>query len=207
MTLSTVDALLIAIGFLVPGFVWSAVVSLFLPRRTRETNLRFLEFLTLSCLNHGLWSWALLLVLKTPFHQTQPGWTAMILFAIIFVSPVLLGLVSAGLRRADAVAKLLGRFGFHAIQPEPTAWDRHFFRAKPYWVVVTLRDGGLVYGLYFTRSFAGDEPGERDLYLEMQCRRTETGAWTPIKDSGGVLIKAEQIALIEFRRISEFDYD
>jgi len=50
------------VGFLVPGFVWSAVLSLLVPSRRAATEIRFLEFLTLSCLNHGLWSWAVFMI-------------------------------------------------------------------------------------------------------------------------------------------------
>lgn len=55
ITFDTVDAALITGAFLVPGFIWSAVLSMLVPRRVRAIELRFIEFLTLSCINHALW--------------------------------------------------------------------------------------------------------------------------------------------------------
>ena len=72
---------------------------------------------------------------------------------------------------------------------------------------MTLKDGSRVYGLYGLQSYAGDDPAERDLYLEVQFRPTDTGDWAPVEDSGGVLVKGDQIALIEFKKLAEVDYD
>lgn len=207
MSVGSLEAVLAAIGFLIPGFVWSVVLSLLVPRRARPTDLRFLEFLTLSCVNHGLWAWALYLLLWTGFNATHPVWTATFIFGIIFVSPVGLGLLSGWTRQRDAVSRFLRWLGFVTVSPVPTAWDQHFRRSKPFWTLVTLKDGSRVYGFFGLRSFAGDEARERDLYLETQFRPTEAGDWAPVEDSGGVLIKADQIRLIEFRKAIEVTYD
>ncbi len=180
MTFETFDAVLFTAAFLVPGFVWSAVLSGLLPRRTRAPDLRFLEFLTLSCVNSGLWSWALYLIFKTDFNSNYPVWTAGFVFAIIFVSPIGLGLLSGKLLQNNTVGRFLGRFGFRTISTIPTAWDWHFSRSKPYWTLVRLKDGSRVYGLFGLRSFAGDDSDERDLYLEVQFRPTDTGDWAPV---------------------------
>jgi len=88
----------------------------------------------------------------------------------------------------------------------PTAWDYQFGRAKPYWVLVRLKDGSTVYGLWGLSSFASDEPEDRDLYIEAVFRPTERGDWAPVEDSGGAWITGEQIAVIEFRKLTEVDY-
>jgi len=36
---------------------------------------------------------------------------------------------------------------------------------------------------------------------------TNTGEWAPVEDSGGITIKAEQIAAVEFRKHLEVPYD
>ena len=95
MTFSSFDAVFYTAGFLVPGFVWSAVLSMLVPRRTVAGEVRFVSFLTLSSINHGLWSWALLLIFRAGLMERYPYWSAVWLFVIIFVSPVVLGLPSA----------------------------------------------------------------------------------------------------------------
>ena len=174
-----------------------------MPRRAGETQIRFLEFLTLSCINHGLWIW-----LTFPRLQTGPSASpfieGLILFLVVFLSPILLGLLTGKWLQTDSIKSFLGRLGFfRTVHPIPTAWDYKFSRIAPSWVVVTLKDGAHVFGLFGSRSFAGDDPSERDIYLEAQFQPTPTGEWAPVEDTDGIIVKADQIAAIEFRRMSE----
>jgi len=205
MTYNTFDALFYSITFLVPGFVWSAVLSMLIPRRMRAIEVRMLEFLTFSCLNYAIWSWLIYRVFRTQFHEDYLGWTCLLLFAIVFVSPVALGLVFGKAAQSNWAAHFLGRLGFRTIHPIPAAWDFHFGKLRPYWMTVTLIDRSRVHGLFGTNSFAGDAP--KDLYVEAVFRINENGDWVPVVDSGGVFIKAEQIAAIEFRKLTEVNYE
>lgn len=206
MTVDSFDAVFYAVAFVVPGFICSAVISALVPRRARATDLRLLEFLTLSCLNYGLWCWALFLIFRADFMNRHPVFTAVGLVAIIMVSPIGLGLAFGTASQRNWVGRFLGRFGFRTLNPIPTAWDYQFGRAKPYWVMVRLKDGSTVYGLWGPRSFASDEPDNRDLYIEAVFRPTEHGEWAPVEDSGGAWVTGEQIAVIEFRKLTEVDY-
>ena len=84
-----------------------------------------------------------------------------------------------------------------------TAWDWYFNQQKPAWVIVTLKNGSRVYELFDKRSFAGDDPDRRDLYLEATFQVLANGEWAPNDDTGGILILADQIAVIEFRNLAE----
>ncbi len=201
MTFTTFDAVLLTAAFLVPGFVWSAVLSMLVPRRASTRELRVLEFLTLSCLNNGFWSWLVFLLIYLGMAEWGPYWTALIAFGIIFVSPILLGVISGRLYQTQGIGRLLRRLGFRTIDPVPTAWDWHFSQAKPYWATVTLKNGSRVLGLFGTRSFAGDEPQGRDLFLEATYRLLPNGEWAPVEDTAGALIMPDQIAVIEFRTV------
>lgn len=207
MTFSNFDAVFFSATFLVPGFICSAVVSMMVPRRASAANARVLEFLTFSCINYGVCSWAIYLLFYS--HSPLPkGITVAGIVAITLVSPIVLGLVLGYLAQRNWPAKFLARFGFRTIHPIPSAWDLQFGRNQPYWLIVTLRNGSRILGLYGLQSFAGDEPGNRDLYLESTYRMVEeTGEWAPVKDSGGVLIMADQIAVIEFFRMHEVNYE
>ena len=117
-----------------------------------------------------------------------------------------LGLISAEFRQKRWIARFLQRFGARTIDPTPTAWDWHFSRAKRYWTVVTLRDGSQIFGLFGENSFAGDDPDNHDLYLERVYRSVGEGdyaEWAPVEDTAGILIAADQISVIEFRKLPE----
>lgn len=62
-----------------------------------------------------------------------------------------------------------------------------------------------IYGAFGAKSFAGDQPECRDLYLEETFRLFDDGQWAPMEDTGGVLIMPEQIASIEFRKFVEMN--
>ena len=205
MTLDTFDGVLYAVSFLVPGFIWSVVLSVRLPRRTQPSEFKWLEFLTLSCINHVLWIWLLVFVFAGSFLRDHPLASGLLLLLPILVSPLVLGILSSTLHEREWPKRLLGRLGFAADQFVPTAWDHHFFRRLPYWVIVTLCDGSSVAGFFGEESFAGDDPGERDLYIEKVFRIVK-GDWMPIADSRGILVKSAQIAAIEFREIRGVKY-
>jgi len=207
MTISGFDAVFYTVGFLVPGFVWSAVMSILVPARQTATQLRFVEFLTLSCINHGLWSWALFLIFQTGFVDRHIIWSSWLLFGIIFMSPLTLGILSGLLRQREFVGRFLNWLGLPTLHHIPQAWDWHFSQGKPYWILARLRDGSKVYGLFHQNSFAASDLENRDLYLEAQFRLTDGGEWAPVEDSGGVLIMADQIATIEFRNVTEASND
>jgi hypothetical protein len=188
-------------GFLVPGFLWSAVLKLFIPQRAQTGQDRFVELLTLSCINYGLWSWTLFPIYQTKFYELHPYWAGIWFLGIIFVSPVILGGVTGVLQQKEFVQRFLASFGLRTVHPIARAWDWHFARGYPYWVLVTLHDGSQLYGLFGSNSFAASDPEKRDLYLEAQFRVLDNGEWAPIEDTAGVLIAGDQISTIEFRHL------
>jgi hypothetical protein len=88
------------------------------------------------------------------------------------------------------------------------AWDWLFSQEKPYWVTVTLKNGSRIFGLYGEHSRAGSDAERRDLYLEATFRLLPNGEWAPMEDTAGALIMPEQIAVLEFRKVtSEVTYE
>lgn len=195
MQFSTATAVVLTAAFLIPGFVWSAVLSMFLPRRAKQAENRFLEFFTLSCINNSLWFAVFLYFALLDYFAQKPFWASVMVFVALFVSPILLGLVCAWLAQTDRLAPLLRRLGFRTVNYIKSAWDWHFSRQIPLWAVVTMKDGSVVYGYFGPNSFAGDDP--KDIYLEKIYKHEDNGFGTTGDNFGG-LIMADQIAAIEF---------
>ena len=203
MSFDTMNAALLAIAFLVPGFILSSVLGTIYRRRSRSATDLTLQYLTFSCINHGLWSWLIVLMIHGNWFQTRLYTAAGLVFLILFASPIALGLLIGNLGRIERIQGLLSAFGFKVHQFIPTAWDFKFAQETPAWVIVRLRDGSSIYGFLGQGSFAGDEPGERDLFLEAVFVPSDNGHWQPVSNTGGILIKAGEIASIEFRRFGE----
>lgn len=201
MSVANASALLIAIGFLVPGFILSTVLGMSFPRRSRTAAELTLQYLALSCVNIGLWSWLIVIMIENDWLQKYTLVAAMVTFLVLFVSPLVIGLAAGRLGRRESVQRLLAAFGFMVHRFIPTAWDFKFGQQIPSWIIVRLSDGSSVFGFFGFDSFAGDDPGERDIYIEAVFEPHGEGAWQPVPDTGGILIKASEIATIEFRRI------
>ncbi|MBI5761922.1 MAG: hypothetical protein HZA51_00190 [Planctomycetes bacterium] len=206
MTFQTIDALLFTTVFLVPGFIWSALHAKFVPRRALDPQVRLVEYLTLSCVNHAVWIWMLAPLFATGWHRIHPGWAGLFLIFPTLFSPVALGVLSGRLYQSDWLQAKLGRWGFRTLHQIPTSWDYQFSRGLPYWVIITLKDGSHVYGLFGGKSFASDDPGERDVYLEAVYGIADDGEWLPVDGGAGILIKGEQISAVEFRLLKEVNY-
>ena len=101
MTFSTVDAVILTAAFFIPGFIWSTALSMLIPRRAEPAQIRFLEFLTLSCVNYAIWVWPLVLMLGSEFTVHHPIATYCLLLAAMGISPGLLGLLTGRLYQTD----------------------------------------------------------------------------------------------------------
>lgn len=199
MTLDSLNAVFYTLAFVVPGFVMHSVLSLSAPRRDEGAHLSFIRFFTLSCLNYAVWSWLIYLTFNSTFFTQHPSRAAVAWGVVVFISPVVLGLLGAQLRQREVLRRLLQKCGFRPIHAIPTGWDYVFQKADdPAWVLVTLKDGSQVAGLFGTRSFASSEPAERDLYLESIFKIPDSGPWQVVQRSAGILIRADQISHIEF---------
>ncbi len=201
MGFNSVSAVLIAIAFLVPGFILSSILAMTFRRRSRSAADLTLQYLTFSCVNYGLWSWLIVLMVHGNWLNLVPTLSAFIVFGVVFVSPVALGLIGSRMYRSEWVHRILSGFGFKMHRFIPTAWDFRFEQELPAWVIVRLKDGSSVYGFMGLASFAGDEPEERDLFVEAVFTPTPDGHWQPASDTGGILIKGSEIATVEFRRL------
>ena len=88
------DAVLLAIAFLVPGFVWEGVRQFFVRRREDRAHQAWIRVLTLSAFNYGLWSWLVYLLLMRVEGLAHPWVAALAWSCVLFVSPAVLGVVT-----------------------------------------------------------------------------------------------------------------
>jgi hypothetical protein len=197
---ATWEALTIAILFIVPGFVTVSAFRTVVPgRRTSDASF-FLGCLTASCINAAVWFWLPYLALSQGYFETQPIWAVFAWLWVGLIAPALMGLVLGWLTSRQVGKRLLNPLGLSFVNPIPTAWDYKFSHVGSRWVLVTLKDGSRVAGLWGHRSFASSFAGERDLYLEQTyVVSPEAGKpWTPVTNSDGVLIASGEIRSIEF---------
>lgn len=182
MTITGFDMLFYTVGFLVPGFVWCSMVAMLVPQKGEQSQISFLRFLTFSCVNYAFWSWLIYLLIKSEFFTDHVVRSAIAWGLIILISPVVLGLITGHFSQSETVLRFLRRLGLNPIHPIPTAWDYKFGNTiGPAWVLVTMKDGSKVAGLFGTRSFASSDAADRgSLYSRSISRH---GRWTVAEDT------------------------
>jgi hypothetical protein len=203
MTFTSFDAVFFTVAFLVPGFIWESVLSLFLRRRDDRADRAWVRFLTLSAFNYALWSWLIYLLFVRAGVLAEPWMAALAWFFMLLVSPVAFGVATGLLSQRAVVRRLLARYGVYTVHPVPTAWDYVFSHSTGSWVLVTLTDGSTVAGVFSARSFASSDAAERDLFLERLYKVEDDGPWQPVPMNRGVWIQGEAIRAIEFLEFQE----
>src|SRR5947208_6272289 len=126
MTFTSFDAVFFTVAFLVPGFIWESVLSLFLRRRDDHADRAWVRFLTLSAFNYALWSWLIYLLFVRVGVLAEPWMAALAWFFMLLVSPVAFGVATGLLSQRAVVRRLLARYGVYTVHPVPTAWDYVF---------------------------------------------------------------------------------
>ncbi len=201
--ITSLDIAFLSFSFLAPGFIIKSTLGFLFPQRSEVSKETPIELLTLSMINYGVWSWLIYLLLyfdPLPGYGWLPilGWTW-----VLLLGPIGLALIWAIFRQKEVISKLLQKIGLRAVHVIPTAWDFKFRKladSEGAWVVATLKNDVTLAGYLGHQSFASNERGERDLYIEDIYTIDDNGKWEQAPGNDGVLIKASEIAYIEFRK-------
>lgn len=80
----------------------------------------------------------------------------------------------------------------------PRPWDFVFREESSYWVIVHLKDGNKIGGIYGKDSFASGYPHEEQIYLEELWELDKNGGFVkPLDKSKGMIILKDEIFAIE----------
>lgn len=200
--IETWEALAIAIGAIVPGFLIHIVRAQLVPgQRLEATPAGAVYLLTLSLINYGILSPVLFVLLLYIEPRQEPLVAGLSILFFVLVFPAILGGVSGAAAQKGWSARAFRRLGLSVINPTPRAWDHQFGTGlrKPHFVIVRLADGGTVYGLFGVRSFASSDPDFRDVFLETVFEVDEDENWIPTPNSAGIWLRPDDICSIEFK--------
>jgi len=185
--LVSVDRFLLFIVFFVPGLISLKIWSLLVPSERINLADRALEVLTYGALNFAALFWVIIIAIRTG------GWLQHLLYATVLLATPVVWPIFVNLILKSAF--LRGRI----VHPTPRAWDAYFGRGNPCFILVHLKNGEMVGGLYSSNSFASSFPNEEDVYIEQVWKIDETGSFDgPIQDTDGILIVGDSIEYLEF---------
>lgn len=174
-----------------PGFLSLKVYDLLVPSAPRDFSKSFFEVIAYSGLNYAIFLWPL----NWGFTSFINGKINIIFYLILFVV-MIVGPVSW-----PAIFLKLSRNSFfkqYIIDPTPKPWDHVFGKKEPSWIIVHLQNGGMIGGIYDTKSFTSSFPIEEQIYLEEVWEVDEQKNFIkPVDRSKGIIIFNEEIASVE----------
>lgn len=192
-----IPQVVVLILFVIPGFIFTRIVGFSIPLRSRDTLQLVLDSIAVSCINYALLSPLVWTILRQNLESNHPVAFVASWFGILFAFPVVLAVLTIKGIEHEKFTWL--RKVFSLTHPVPTAWDYFFRRARPCWVMATLKNGKVVAGLYSGHSFASSYPDAPELYLEQLCNLSPEAKMIGLKDqSEGAIIRMDQVQMLEF---------
>jgi hypothetical protein len=192
MDILDINKLLLFIGFVIPGFISLKIYELLFPSVPKESAKQLIDAVAYSSINYALLLWPIYEIEIRQVRYSHPTLYIVFYVFVLFIAPIIWACLLKWLRTTQY---------FQRILPHPTAkpWDYVFGQRKPYWIIVTFKDGKQIAGKYDSSSFASSAPAPEQLYLEETWILNKDGGFERTKEnSAGTLILAPDIEKIEF---------
>jgi hypothetical protein len=189
------NKLLLFIAFVIPGFIGLKAYELLFPGPPRDSSKQIVDAIAISCFNYALLLWPISAIESGGLRLSNPvAYSAFYVF-VLLLAPILWAFAYKWLRLQPAIQRIL---------PHPgNPWDYVFGSLKPYWIVVTLKDGTKLGGKYDNLSFSSTSGTPERLYLEEAWVINDKGGFERKKNNtAGTLIMCHDVTSIEFFHIT-----
>lgn len=192
--------LVLAVFFVVPGFIAMKVYDLTTPSERRNFGNSLIEVVSFSLLNLLLWSWLLLLIDVQTFPYDHPVLTYLLTLLVAVLSPIFLAILFRKVLDSRFLRSWL-------LDPSPTGWDGFFRRRESCWVLFHLKDDDktVVGGYYGTESVASSHPHKQQVYVEeiWKVDQTTHKFIEKVDRTHGAIMSAEECLFIELYKEDE----
>lgn len=207
MAPETGTALLVLVGFVLPGFV-----ALLIGERTHIVPVRNrtpFELLLIATY-YSVVCWGIIALASWPFgldradlrrmyREESLGKLAALGLLAVLVMPALVATAARLWKRSEKLRPLVLKWlRVHEGHSIPTAWDELFGRRRPALVRAVLSDGRVIGGFYGSNSFPGYGEESQDLLLETRWALDDDHWFSaPAPGSHGVWLSAGSIVSLE----------
>lgn len=183
--------LILFFAFVFPGFLSMRVWSLLHPSKTANLKDSFLDAVAFSIVNFVIFFYPISLLGDPGFVKDNLLLTYLFVTIIFFAAPILWPAILLHiLRRISKRGIILDLF--------PSAWDYFFGKKQGCWVIVHLKDGRRIGGLFDSESFASSFPREGSIYIQELWQLDASGNFSAkVPQTLGAVFHAGEYSLIE----------
>lgn len=191
MNLPIDNNFILFIIFFIPGFISVKIYDLIMLVEKRDFSKSISEVIGYSCLNYGALSWLIIFIHKSQYFINHLTIYYLMVVLILFIIPILWPILFLKIIKSKPLSKYINN-------PTPKPWDFVFLKREPYWIIIHLKNGLRIGGVYNTNSYASLYPIEEQIYLQEVWKLDKSGKFIePIKRSRGIIIMREDISSIE----------
>lgn len=189
LELFEINKLMMFIAFVMPGFLAIKAYDVFVVVAAPKTSSeQLIDAATYSCINYMIWLPFVYMAESSQLKNVHLWLYVIFYILVLFVSPILITYLWVKVRTK-----------FFKRHPIEKPWDYVFSRQKGYWVIVTLKSGERIGGLYSGNSFVSSSPASEQVYLEESWFINEDGGFDRVKTgSEGIMILSSEILYLEF---------
>lgn len=167
-----------------PGFIALTSSGFFFPSRKYDFSKQWFE-----AISYGV----VFSILTGVVYSYWPN------IIVIFIFMIMLPIVSPYFIRKILNSEFIAE---KIILPIPKSWDYIFGQKKIYWIIIYLKNGEKVAGLYSSNSYTSSYPEPHDIYIEENWNFREVDGKKifeeKVERTEGMWIAAGEISRIEF---------
>jgi hypothetical protein len=201
---TTIQALLIAVLVLSPGYIFIQIARRVIAYIEEPTDGRFfLTTIVAGTIIHACvfpWTVRLYRFFEAKTLLTN-SWEVFIWALLtIFLLPLIFGIIIGKLSAVWWIDKLLEKVGMGYLDRLPSAWDGVVRQKAGQFVRIYLKDGrGVIGGVYSVNSIGSTNARRPDIYLEQQWEMDKDNDFVqPVPSSSGVWVAHDTMGYVEF---------
>jgi hypothetical protein len=186
------EKLVIFLIMLVPGFISLKVWDLLVPSERRDFSKSLIDAVAYSAINFALLFWLVDYLSRPNLAQLAPKGFLLGNLALFFLFPVFWPVALLWLMRRPFLSR-------HIVNAIQKPWDYVFAKREAAWVIVHLKNGGVIGGKFDSKSFASSYPASEQIYIEELWQLDDKRNFARRVDrTKGSIVLGDDILAIEF---------
>ncbi len=189
------DTLPLVLLFVLPGLISMQVYRLVLPSEKIDWSNAILQGGFFSAINYAILSPLIWAIHQNNFPTTNPKLYVFGSIFVLVIAPILWPII---VRLLLSKTRLLNKLQL----PFPSAWDYYFSQRRTAFVLLHLKDGGLIGGYYGRNSYATSFPHNGEIYLETIYKVNDDGTFGDvIASTDGAIFRRDEYYYLELFKV------